>query len=290
MREPKRYLGIELAGAKNQKTALAALEYYPKEKKIFLLDIFERITVVSPLSGDEALLELIDELREGVARVGVNVPLGLPPCIECTRKTCPLPKSCRDPSVKWMRATTNKARKGLRKLMKVPDFTPYTQRPVELFVRYHVFPHLPESHRFEIDETLGGNRAPLTARMHFLKRHMQGLHLTEVWPKLSVSVLALDLGLNRRIVSSYRHLEQGVHAREQILEQLTEKHGIFIYERDIRKLSHSLASFDAFICAYTALLADIGLCTAVPKGFPEHSGWVEFPDMGNDINRPMGHL
>ena len=31
---------------------------------------------------------------------------------------------------------------------------------------------------------------------------------------------------------------------------------IFIYERDIRKLAHSLASFDAFICAYTALLAD----------------------------------
>ena len=290
MREPKRYLGIELAGAKNQKTALAALEYYPKEKKIFLLDIFERIAAVSPLSGDEALLELIDEIREGVARVGVNVPLGLPPCIECTRKTCPLPKSCGDPSVKWMRNTTAKARKGLRKVMKVADFTPYTQRPIELFVRYHVFPHLPESHRFEIDETLGGNRAPLTARMHFLKRHLQGLHLTEVWPKLSVSVLALDLGLNRRIVSSYRHLEQGVHAREQILEQLTEKHGIFIYERDIRKLSHSLASFDAFICAYTALLADTGLCTAVPKGFPEHSGWVHFPDMGSDINRPMGHL
>ena len=279
MHESKRYLGLDLAGAKNQKTSLAVLEYYPTEKKIFLLDIYERIIPRENHSNDDALIELIDELKPGIAQIGINVPLDLPPCVPCTRKTCPTPQKCSVPAVKWMRETTRKVRKlpastdGTRVL----EFTPYTQRPIELWVRYHILPKLPVSHRFEVDEALGGNKAPLTARMHYLKRHLGKTPLAEVWPKLSVAVLAEELGIQKRVISRYRQLEEGVHAREEILEILTQRHGLFIYERDIKKLTHSLGAFDAFICAYTALLADTDRCVEKPAGFPQGYSWVQFP-------------
>jgi hypothetical protein len=277
-REPARYLGLELSGAKNQKTAVAALEYYPRERKVFLLDIFERIagrtSAKSTQTGDEALLEVLGELTEehepGTVHLGVNVPLSLPPCAECTRKTCPMPRNCTVPAVKWMRSLTRRHAKGL-------DFTPYTQRPAELWIRHHVMERLPESHRFEIDEALGGNKAPLTMRMHFLMRHLPNLHVIEAWPKLTIACLAEELGLSKRVVSGYRNLEEGVHSREEILEALAEKRGIFIYERDMTKLSTNLASFDAFLCALTALLSDTESCEKVPAGFPENAGWVHYP-------------
>jgi Protein of unknown function (DUF429) len=280
--ESKRYLGLELSGAKNQKTSLAALEYYPQEKKIFLLDIFDRVgghpensNTAGMHSSDEALVELIQELKPGVSKMGVNVPLELPPCISCS---CKGPR-CKSPEVKWMTSLTRKiAKTGSKSAVpRVLEFTPYTQRPIELWVRYQVLPKIAAPNRIEIDETLGGNKAPLTARMQFLKRSVADVPLAEVWPKLTIAILASELGLNKRIVSTYRRLEEGLHAREVILEALAKSQGIFIYERDVRKLSHSLAAFDAFVCAYTALLSEIGKCAKMPKGFPAKSGWLEYP-------------
>lgn len=274
MHESKRYLGLDLAGAKNDKTALAVLEYYPKEKKIFLLDIYEKI------SGDDSLVDLIEELEPGIARIGVNIPLDLPACITCTRKTCPSPQKCTVPTVKWMRESTRKllkSREPRENKVKVLDFTPYTQRPIELWVRYQVLPKLPQGLRFEVDEALGGTKAPLTARMHYLQRHLSKMPLAEVWPKLSVAILAEQLGLEKRTIARYRHLEEGIHAREEIIEELADRHGLFIYERDIRKLAQSLSAFDGFICAYTALLSDNDQCAEVPSGFPSGAGWIQYP-------------
>lgn len=279
--QPRRYLGLELAGAKNQKTALAVLEYYPKEQKTFLLDVYDKISAEEKQTGDEALLATLDEVISNeahrIAKLGVNVPITLPPCIECTRKTCPLPESCSVPTVKWMRELTRKAENEGRDLgVNVREFTPYTQRPFEIWARYQILPKLHPDYRFEIDEALGGNRAPLTARMHFLSRHLSQINLVEVWPKLTISTLAQGIGIPRRIISSYRKLEEGYSARMELLETLAMKKGVFIYERDLKKLSQSLTAFDAFICAYTALLTDRNMTVAPPKGFPKDSGWVHY--------------
>jgi hypothetical protein len=287
--QSKKYLGLELAGAKNQKTAIAALEYYPKGNKTFLVEIYDRFP-----SGDQALLQLLDELKPSTprsGRMGVNVPLELPPCVSCTRKTCPTAQHCNVESVKWMRELTTQAEHELKNSkIRVHEFTPYTQRPVELWIRYEVLPKLPPSHRFEIDEALGGNKAPLTARMNFLKRHLKDIRLSEVWPKLSIAILAQQMGISKRTIARYRHLEDGVHAREEILETMSETYRIFFYERDVQKLAHSLAAFDAFVCAYTALLSDLNHCAEVPDGFPLASGWVDYPalDLGDlgDVDEP----
>lgn len=278
MRETKRYLGLELSGAKNQKTSLAVLEFYPREKKIFLLDIYDKITQRENQTSDEALLEIIEEIDQDVMGMGVNVSLELPPCVTCTQKNCPLPLNCNVSSVKWMRELSQKIQEDPQNLNKQKDFTPYTQRPIELWVRHHIFSEIPASALFEVDETLGGNRAPLTARMNFLKRHLKTIFLYEVWPKLSVAILTSRLGLPKRVIQTYRHLEEGVLSREEILLALTHNKEMFIYEADMRKLSQNLTAFDAFICAWTALLADRKQCVPAPGHFPLESGWIQFPN------------
>lgn len=277
----RRFLGLELAGAKNAKTALATLEVYEKESKIFLLDCFERVTAREKQSTDEALLELIDEHREGLAGIGVNVPLTLPPCILCTRKTCPTPARCTVPEVKWMREQSKRAirspevsHSGIRVL----EFTPYTQRPVELWIRYNVLPQLPSKLRFEIDETLGGNRAPLSARMHYLQRHLKGVPLIEAWPKLTLGMLGLEYGIPEKSLQDYRSIESGAPARLEIIEHLTESMALFIYERDQHKLAENLTAFDAFLCALTACLASTGKTARnSARFFPDRFAWVEYP-------------
>ncbi|MEO5971484.1 MAG: hypothetical protein ABIQ95_16290 [Bdellovibrionia bacterium] len=283
MSEGKRYLGLELAGAKNQKTSLAVIEYYPRANKIFLRDIFDKIIPQDPHSShsyqtsDEALVELISGLNPGIAKMGVNIPLDLPPCISCSKKHCPYPPNCIVSEVKWMRGLAEKFHKSGDRSSKVKEITPYTQRPAELWVRYKVLPTLPESLVFEIDEALGGNKAPLTARMHFLTRHLRAIQMIEIWPKLSVAILARQLAIPERVISTYRHLETGIDAREEILLQLITKNELFIYDGDMKKLCQSLAAFDAFICAFTALLADQNQCVKTPKGFPTAAGWIHYP-------------
>ena len=285
--QPKRYLGLDLSGARNQKTTIAVLEYYPKEEKIFLLDIHSGIGAEKKKSGDEVLIDLVSELRTSSTVLAANVPLTFPPCSPCKRKSCSSQDKCTHPPVKWMRETVRKAarRTGSRSkpaLPKTRGFTPYTQRPVELWVRYNVFPALKPDFHFDIDETLGGNRAPLTARMGYLRPRLKGVSLIEAWPKLTLAVLAEEIGLERRFMTSYRHLEKGIHSRGRLLEALADSCGIFIYERDPRKLADSLAAFDALLCAYTALLSDTGHCAKIPAGFPKNSGWVHYPALPSE--------
>jgi hypothetical protein len=265
----QRFLGLELAGAKNQKTSLAVLEFYPKERKLFLLDIFDRISAHEDQSSDEAVLEVIREESSENTYLGVNVPLNLPPCIPCQRKTCPLPAHCTVPAVKWMREITEQVQGR--------PFTPYTQRPIELWVRHLILPRLSDSALFEVDEALGGNKAPLTARMQFLNRHLPSLSIVEVWTKLTVAILATQMKIPSRTLASYRHIEDGINAREEILTHLVKHWELFIYERDLRKLSMSLTAFDAFVCAFTAFLSETKMCAPIPKGFSSSFGWIQYP-------------
>lgn len=269
---PQRFLGLELLGAKNNKTALCVLEYFPKEKKLFLLDCYDRIFQENEQTSDEALLALIREIsdpfHQGQIHMGVNVPLSLPPCVTCTKIKCPMPSHCQVPEVKWMREFS-------RKHQLKNDFTPYTQRPIELWMKQKTLTH--ESLSFSVDETLGGNKAPLTARMVFLKRHLKNMKLSEVLPKWSVLHLQKPLNLKQRSLVRYRSLEEGAHFREEILHQLIEAFGLFIYERDFKKVSLSLSSFDALLCALSVWLEDTHQVEPLSKSFPKKSGWITTP-------------
>jgi len=281
----KRYLGLDLSGAKNAKTTIAVLEYYPKERKVFVLDIHAGIGADETSSSDEALIQTITDHADEHPdlKMGINVPLTLPPCIHCTRKSCPLPESCTVPDVRWMRTCRSKHKISSKKstskrIARMKEyFTPYTQRPVELWLKNEVLPQLPPKIRFEIDETLGGNKAPLTGRMHFLKFHLEKYEKHEVLPKLTIALLMPFLKLSNRTLSQYRQLDDGIHARETILSRMSETMDIFIYDRDVKKITQNLNAFDAFISAYTVLLYDRNECVAPPRSFPLASGWVRYP-------------
>lgn len=284
----KRYLGLDLSGAKNSKTSLSVLEYFPKEKKVFLLDVHLGIGADEKHDADQVLIETILDHAEGggPVKIGVNVPLSLPPCITCIRKSCPTPSACGAPDAKWMRNFMEKVhapRTRSKKYGPTKFFTPYTQRPVELWIRHEVLSKIPEKLRFDLDETLGGNKAPLTARMHFLKHHLHKMKFREILPKLSVVLLMQKLKLNTRTIRTYRQLDDGAYARQTILEKMSEYLDIFIYDRDMKKLTQNLGAFDSFICAYTSLLSDLDQCVPVPKTFPntQGNGWIEYPKFLN---------
>jgi len=275
----KRYLGLELSGAKNAKTTLAVLEYYPKEKKVFVLDIHSGIGADATCNSDEALIQTIQDHANDHpdVKIGVNVPLTLPPCLLPPKKG----RSALDSNeVKWMQTQFQKrARpKTSKRTAKLKDFfTPYTQRPIEIWLKNEILPRLPQKLQFEIDETLGGNKAPLTARMQFLKPYLSDYELHEILPKLTVALLSPFLKLSQKTLHQYRQLEDGVFARQTILERISENLDIFIYDRDQKKITQNLNAFDAFLCAYTVLLFDRGECVPAPKHFPMKSGWIRYP-------------
>lgn len=274
----KRYLGLELSGAKNSKTTLATLEYYPKEKKVFVLDIHSGIGADASKDSDAVLIETICDHADAHPdlKIGVNVPLTLPPCFVCSKKSCA--HECNSPEVKWMRTIPSGSKPVSKKTAKLKNFfTPYTQRPIELWLKHQVISKIPEKARFEIDEALGGNKAPLTARMQFLQRHLKDYEMHEVLPKLTVALLMPSLKLTIRHLQNYRKMEEGADARQTILEKMCDHLDIFIYDRDMKKLTQSLAAFDAFLCAYTIMLFDRNECVNPPKGFPVSSGWIRYP-------------
>lgn len=293
---PVRFFGLELAGAKNLKTSLAALEYFPQEGKIFLIDLFEKIQPVADESNDASLVMLLNELFETSVqenqhnfdlrpRLGVNVSLQLPPCLTCTLKECnkKIPGKCAKPEVQWAQRFLDQQIQ--KKSCNRNDFTGYTQRPVEIYIKHEILSKLDAELQFDIDETMGGNRGPLTARMQYLKKYLNQFEIFEIWPKLLVAQLTARYGIDRRYYRLYRDLEEGAAARTLLLEALMQNTEIFVYERDQRKITQNLAAFDAFLCAYGALLAYLKDSVAPPKGFPLESGWVTFPPVTDFVPR-----
>jgi hypothetical protein len=128
------------------------------------------------------------------------------------------------------------------------------------------------------DDTLGANLAPQAARMQYLKSHIpRHIKLIESWPKLAVLHCHKGLDISKDEALSYRHMEDGVHIREDILAAVADATGLFLYERDVKKFAQNMAAFDSFICAWVALMKGLNRCAKIPKTLPVETGWVEFP-------------
>lgn len=272
----RRTLGLELGGAKGSRTALAVLEYYPRERKTFLLDLHDSIGATEKTSSDETLIGLLEEVSPHASILAVNVPLTLPPCFDCTTRHCTARGGCSKPEVKWMREFARKA-SNQRSDPRIREFTAYTTRPVELWLRHAVLPTLESRARFDVDEAMGSNRAPLLARIRYIQRHLPEIRTVEALPKLTLARLAVKHSIPMRFLAQYRNLDQGVNARRELLERLSDPLGVFIYERDAKKISENLVAFDAFFCGLTALLVELGRDEPPPRGFPVKSGWIHAP-------------
>jgi hypothetical protein len=275
----RRYLGLSVGGAKSERTCLAVIDHYQNHRKSFVVDVFEGIAAEGELNADQVLIDLVEELsgelsdeNESAVRVmGVDAPLTLPPCLLGCDSDCPGYEKCRKPEVRWMRNLYLKER---ARNSRVKHFTPYSQRPVDLYFRSRQ----PERD-FTRDETMGANLAPQAARMAYLRERLGVAKLVEVWPKLALFNVMKPLKLTRRDVLECRNLERGAAIRTRILERLADVAQIFIYERDLKKLIQNMDAFDSFLCAWVAMMSDLGKVVPFKADLPLDSGWVTIPEL-----------
>lgn len=269
-REVTRLIGLSLGGAKSDRTCVSVIDFYRKQGKAFLIDVYEGINATGDSTADENLVNIFNELAETQTKVmATDAPLSFPPCAFGCEKTCQGYAKCKKDEVKWMRQYYQKA---LSKNPRMKHFTPYTQRPVDLFFRYQY----PDEEPFQ-DETMGANQAPQALRMHYLKKFFQGPELIEVWPKLTLFLLHKGLKLTKREALGYRSVDKGLGYRENILSHIVDRSEIFIYERDFKKIISTVPAFDSFICAWAALQYEAGRTIQFKSELPLESGWIEIP-------------
>lgn len=264
--EVVRYLGLSLSGGKADKACLAVVEYYPKQKRVFLSKIVEKIKNDENISADLKIHEHIEHLKSSVRYLAFDVPWNLPACLRCELR-CPGYENCSVPHIDWM-WTYFRARNKKKKPRKI--FTPYTQRAVEM----HLGTEIEEP--ILVNHALGANTAPLLARAKFIQRRL-GLPSIEVSPRVSLWRLGRSLGIMKSHLRFHRHSVGGDESRRVFLRGLTEAAAVFLYEQDLKQMSENNHAFEAFLCAFTAFLKDRGLTEPRPKGFPAEEDWIEFP-------------
>ncbi len=262
-----KFAGLTLGGGKGRKTCLSVLEYYVKEKKLFLAELHENIEESQKVSADTQIIKILDKLGPSVHSVGVDAPLIVPKCLRCRLK-CPGHEKCTEPEIKWM-WKNHKKRSPQKRPNKI--FTPYTERCVEQYINSEISSELASDHAF------GSNRAPLSARAMYLKRRIPHGKVIEVLPRLSVWRLGQNMGIKKNHLLLYKQLTRGPSVRQKFLDQWSEEGLSFIYHRDFKLMVKDSFAFESFICAYTTFLNYRGLCEKRPKNFPKSEAWIAFP-------------
>lgn len=267
---PKRFAGVELGGSKSSRTTVVLLDWFDRDGRAFVSGIHAQVQGRDGSTGDDRLIALLNEHE--LAGIGINAPLSFPPCVGCALSVCPTARFCEVPEVEWMR----KEAKRLR-IPKAKHPTPYTQRPVDLALRGLIAERV-KGEAFA-EETLGANRAPLAARMMYLRRHLRCGEMLECNPRVSVAGMGQRLKFSSRGLRRYRDVEDGALHRLEFLERLAEggAPGIFFYKSDQVALARDLGSFDALSAAVMALYRELNLLDA--PLFPAAWGNVAVPGM-----------
>jgi Protein of unknown function (DUF429) len=271
----ERFAGVVLGGGKTDKTAVAVIEFYPDQKRVFLRSLRDRITIKGSgkntgrgeITADDALCEILNDDEKDLSLIAIDSPLQLPKCIRCTLPKCPGVETCREPEIKWLRETHLKREKSKR-----PNkmFTPYTERAVEVYISNELEEPFHPSH------ALGANAAPLTARANFLQRRLK-TPLIEFYPKLTLWRIGTAMNMPKSHLRFHRHAVDSDESRLYILKTLIEKEIAFVYQQDLRLMVENNTAFEAFIGALTAFLKSRGQTEKRPSGFPKDESWIEFP-------------
>lgn len=261
-----RFIGLSLGGGKTDKTCLAVVEYFPRQKKLFLSRIHDRIKSDEKISGDSKIHEIILQNSKSLETVAFDTALTLPACLTCS-KPCPGIETCTEPHAKWLwkNFESTQSKKRPKKL-----FTPYTQRCAETYIATEL--EVP----FQVSHAMGANSAPLLARALFIKKRLQ-YDCIEVFPALSFFRLAKAIGLSAAQSQDHRAAFGGDDQRTHLLKALNDKNHVFIYNQDAKLMIQNPYAFDAFLCALTGYLKFVHKTEKRPKDFPKSEAWVEFP-------------
>jgi len=264
--ELHRFAGISLGGGKTERTALAVIEFYPKQKRIFLRTLKEKIKSEGAHSADAQLIDLLVNDVAPIDFIAFDVPTQLPKCLRCRLK-CPGYEKCKLPEIKWMWEHYRRREKVKRP---VKLFTPYTERCAEMWISTELEEPFHPSH------ALGANAAPLTARALFLRRRIR-IPVLETYTKLSLWRIGRSLKVAKNLLRLNRHGEESDEARLTFLKSLVQNDIAFIYQQDMRILVENHNAFEALIAALTAYLKFQGQTERPPVGFPKGEAWIDYP-------------
>lgn len=257
---------MSLSGGKADKTGFALVEYFPDQKKVFLSSLVDQIQNEDGISADLQIHKMIESLGKSVESIAVDTPLTWPKCLRCRLK-CPGFEKCSEPEIKWMTKFYNRKNSDKRPFKVM---TPYTERCSELYWEETLEEKMP------LQSAMGSNRAPLTSRIHFIKRRLKS-NFIEVVPKISFWRLGLSLGVAKSKLRLHRHWDGGEESRQLFIEALLKQNLSFIYEQDRKILIEDQYAFDAFLAALTGLMKYKKQTEVRPRGFPIKEGWIEVP-------------
>ncbi len=210
-------------------------------------------------TADELLIRTLNTLAPVL--LAVDAPLTMPPCLVCAEPKCPGAMQCPKESVCWMREEA-----GRRRWSKAKFPPPYTHRPVDLLLRGKWQDDAPLP--IPAEEAFGSGRAPLAARMGYLRRHLHAETFLEVSPRFALAGIADWYGISVRELRRCRDVEYGAENRFIILNKISAKTGIpelphiFLYMTDLVSIAKDLSSFDALLCAMMGLFDGLGLLEA----------------------------
>ncbi|MCX6127770.1 MAG: hypothetical protein NTX25_01740 [Proteobacteria bacterium] len=260
--------GIHLAGPSSSKTTLVIMTGQLGEGNLKITAVLDRMGSLHRLFSDDRLFELLR--NEHPDRVMIDSPLTVPPCVACTRPSCPGVDACEDIAVAYMQKLAESAAAKRRKR----PMNPQTQRIWDLKEWFTWHPSLQEP-------TYSANKAPLVVMAMTLQRRLNSLSrpiiLEETSVPHAVSCFVEQLGLLSELAYQYRAFEIGYERRYDFLQALV-KHGQLCPDR-IHEAASSLESFSATVSALVAALHMQGLCKVTDSDFFRQQGWVFLPEI-----------
>lgn len=244
--------------------------------------IFEGLHARGPFDSDDRLVEVLIQ-EGGFNSLMVDLPLSVPPCVRCTRQTCPGKLSCEDESVAYLLSLNERLKAyGLRRKKSV---SPQTQRVWDLEYRLSQLKALPD--RVLKSPSSYAQSLALATRGMTLKRRFASIphfpELKETNVELATQELLAGMGKKTKSGEAYRDFSRGRGVRESTLIALQENHFIQTLSKDnADALIANLALFSAFITALVCGLEQAGLTDSQPAGLSGDEGWVYLPRLKSE--------
>ncbi len=260
--------GIHLAGPNSNKTTLVIMTGRLGEGNLKISSVHDRMGALHKLFSDDRLFDILRNQRPD--SIMIDSPLTVPPCVACTRVSCPGVNACEDISVAYMQmlleSQTGKRRKR--------PLNPQTQRIWDVKEWFKWQPSLQEP-------TYSANKAPLVVRAMTLQKRLNSLAEAPVMRETSIphamSVLVDQLDLEAELAYEYRAFEVGRKRRLKLLQALSER--AFIAGPIDDAIVASVEGFSAYMAALVAALELEGLCTKPQSDFFLQQGWVYLPEL-----------
>lgn len=236
--------------------------------------IYDRMGALHRLFSDDRLFDVLK--TQAPDRIMIDSPLTVPPCVACTRPSCPGVNACEDIAVAYMQMLVE-SRQGRRRKKLI---NPQTQRIWDVKEWFQWAPSLQEP-------TYSANKAPLVVRAMTLQRRLNSLERSVQLRETSVphvlSCLVDQLQLDHDLAYEYRAFEVGRKRRLEWLTLLT-KQG-FIAKPEDDTVIVSVEGFSAFIAALVAALDLSNLCKQPENQFFVDQGWVYLPELACQFPR-----